>query len=376
MNTDLKRKLQNAKKLYYSNTGVSLIGITIAGGLLGMLIMSTTKLITNSTRSLKTTEVNLEINEVMNQARTYLSDGFSCGHTLGVTFNASYPNGEATGGTTYISELPTDMGETIKDKWGDEVTLDGSQLLDLEKVELTNPEEIGDDDHGQLEIVFHFIKTSKLVLNRKVTKRLRVQVKSVDGKIVQCFSATENAITTAFDKVCKELFKGNINSQGECQYVYSWKHSNYSACDPVKKTRNVWCERADGAFVGENYCGGAKPSSVDIASCFNTLSVALTSGAGCPPYCGHSPFEGTYFVNASVQLDGSVNLKLQHDCRYPNKCDGVKEHVDRMSFHVTESASGNFDNLYGGPKHSWKYANFCIYLMKTGYPTQKKCFKN
>ncbi|MBL6989005.1 MAG: hypothetical protein ISR65_04480 [Bacteriovoracaceae bacterium] len=195
--------------------GSSLTGVLMAAGIIGGLAVMTLRLTNMQLRSTKITELNVEINESMNHAKTVLLSKEACENTLGVT---KVSDNNYTGIHTLSSGSAAIEITQLKDRRNKKIVLDSNRGLKLDKIYLKNVDNLAANAFGIVELEFHFQKTSKVVSGSgKVTKAVNIQVKTdADGKIVECFSATENAVTTAYNTLCKDL-GGVINSSGKCE---------------------------------------------------------------------------------------------------------------------------------------------------------------
>lgn len=105
-------------------------------------------------------------------------------------------------------------------------------------------------------------------------------------------------------------------------YTYSWSWSAWSSCNVScgwgEKTRRVWCERNDGAQVGDSNCSraGSKPSTwidCNAGTCVTYSWYAGTFPTTCPAQCGKANKTRTVYCKGS---DGAS---------YPDsKCSGKK----------------------------------------------------
>jgi len=92
-----------------------------------------------------------------------------------------------------------------------------------------------------------------------------------------------------------ENCNGVIDDGVSC--TYTWKTTSFNACPAGAcsmglQTRQVWCERSDGAHVAESLCAGTRPA--ESQSCLNTV--------GCSWYAGD-------WGACSAKCDGGTSIR-------------------------------------------------------------------
>lgn len=136
-------------------------------------------------------------------------------------------------------------------------------------------------------------------------------------------------------------------TQGERpqSYSYTWKNSSWSVCDTAcgdgNKTRQVWCERNDGAEVDDGYCSGEKFN--DTMTCFSPCDpTAVINSIGPNPA---NEGETVLFSGSGVDPDGgdptaykwvsNLNGELSDSLSFDKK--DLKAGVHNISFCVTDN---------------------------------------
>jgi len=185
-----------------------------------------------------------------------------------------------------------------------------------------------------------------------------------------------------------------IQTAGICKYISSCSSSSQSISNYADGTNcgtSYQCQGGSCVCVDSSWspspstiCSGS--SFTQTSNCGNTriisgtksciTNVYLSTFEGCGLYCGYSPNEGYYILDA--KLTGStINLNYSHVCRYPSKCGGTSTFSSYTSFDLNSNRiDGDWNSLNGGSQHSWKFQSGCLYIRRgSNWNNRVGCFK-
>jgi type II secretory pathway pseudopilin PulG len=204
--------------------GFSMLELMIAGAVMSFLILGYMRFMKSRIADAKYIESMSESENMLNNLKFYFLDKDACMKTLSsITVpsdhtsaaNVSMVKSRADKVIYDFSDLPSGFTKGV-----DSTGTANANVIQLNKVEIFNPSNIGAESYGQLDVVVTFLRDVKRTNGTESFKRkFQISVGTdANMKVAKCFSSTENAIESAYKLVCKDAGGEFNTATGECDF--------------------------------------------------------------------------------------------------------------------------------------------------------------
>jgi len=287
-----------------TNSGLALVEVLVAGGILAGLAVVSMKMMEMQTRSNVTAENRSELIQTFNEITYYLLNKKACSQTFSALGDVEINN--------ELVEIKNQFGVTKFNK----TDLIGNKRLKIksmtiENVEISESPLPSGNRSGILSLAITFENISKFSLGGNSVRKIPIKIAVNDSnEVVDCYSATDSAVDTARVKACSDL-GGIFNTESEICEGIRVTFGQFDSSIPCDEERegSIRYEKAKGILLlcqngdwtktcGKRIDGHWSEESFELNACTcGGVSISYLKCNNPTPRCG-----GTYCRGSPIEV--------------------------------------------------------------------------